>query len=147
MSYVLEWRLTGSKSDGLSIVRQVRVFRNAGGLKTFLRSRRFRRLAAPELRIQLRARDADAEEVITTIDAAMTWDPGSCSLPPPLLQSQWERELSALSVRAMMIDRWREELHSAQQLGLLNVEQIRALLGALEAMLVEGDPMAAASSN
>jgi len=138
MSYVLEWRMRGSNSQALSIVRQVRVFRNAGGLKAFLRSRRFRRHSAPELRIQLRVRDSTAEEVLTTIEAALGWDPSCSRLPPPLVQSQWARELSALSVRAMLVDRCRQELQSAQQLGLLSVEQITCLVTALEAMLVEG---------
>lgn len=138
MSYILEWRVSSSESQALSIVRQVRVFRNAGGMKAFLRSRRFRRHAAPELRIQLRARDSTAEEVLTTIEAALGWDPACSRLPPPLVQSRWAREISALSVRAMLVDRWREELHSAQQLGLLSIEQVTSLLATLEAMLVEG---------
>lgn len=136
MSYVLEW-ITGNSGNRSSIVRQVRVFRHANGIKAFLRSRAFQRHAGAEIRIQLREGRSTSEEVITSVDSALVWDPGSIRLPEALPDSNWKRELSSLSVRAGLLRRWRTELEAAEQLGVLEVDQVVTLVAALEIMIAE----------
>lgn len=136
MSYVLEW-ITGNSSNRSSIVRQVRVFRHANGIKAFLRSRAFQRHAGAEIRIQLREGHSTSDEVITSVDSALAWDLVSSRLPEPLPDSNWKRELSSLTVRAGLVRRWRTELEAAEQLGVLEVDQVVTLVAALEIMIAE----------
>lgn len=134
MGYLIEW-VTESSAELPGLVRQVRVFKNAGGLKAFLRSRHFRKHAGPELRVQIRGKATHSQEVITTRDAILNWDPGKSRLPEPLLQSNWAKDLAALNFRAVLIQRWRAELQIATGLKLLNENQVATLVGALELML------------
>jgi hypothetical protein len=134
MTYVLEWQI-GEDRSPTSLMRQVRVFKNANGLKAFLRSRAFRRRAGPELRLMYRSGESRQSQVITTIEAALGWDPIRSRLPPPLVHAIWTDKLTALSVRALLVERLRKELVEAKELGLLSLDDVDMLVAALEAML------------
>lgn len=135
MAYILEWQ-TDKDRDPMCLIRHVRVFRHASGLKAFLRSRAFRRLAGSEVRLQHRSRDLQPEAVITTIDAVLGWNPAVSRLPPTLVGSDWAEALTAMSLRGHLVERMTAELGTAQQLRLLSDEQALALLRLLKEMLV-----------
>lgn len=136
MSYLLEWQ-TDEDRDPLCLVRHVRVFRNAGGLKAFLRSRAFQRLAGSEVRLQHRARGQKPEAVITTIAAVLSWDPGAQRLPPALADSAWAEALTALSLRGQLIERMAAEFGTAQRLDLLSADQAQQMLALLHMLLTQ----------
>lgn len=137
MAYVLEWQ-TDEDRDPLCLIRHVRVFRNAGGLKAFLRSRAFRRLAGSEVRLQHRARDQRPDAVISTIEGVLGWDPAASRLPPPLAGSAWAEALTAISLRGHLVERLTAELSTAQHLQLLTEAQAQKLIDALKGMLLAG---------
>lgn len=135
MAFILEWQ-TDEDRDPLCLIRHVRVFRNAGGLKAFLRSRAFKRLARGEVRLQHRARDQRPDAVITTIEAALGWDPTISRLPPPMVGSAWAEALTAISLRGHLVERLTAELATAQHLRLLTDAQAHKLIDALKDMLL-----------
>ncbi len=136
MSYILEWQ-AGAVHDPSWLIRQLRVFRSASGLKTFLRSRAFRRLASEEIRLQRREGGRVGVAVITTVTATLGWSPEASALPPPLVHSAWADALNAMNVRGHLIERMAAELGTAVALDLLTREQIAALMSTLQIMLAE----------
>lgn len=134
MAYVLEWQ-AGIDSDPRSLIRHVRVFRDAGGLKAFLRSRAFQRLAGPELRIEYRPRGRRPHAVITTCAAALGWDAGASRLPPPLVRSAWSETLSAMALRAQFTQRVVEVLRAGVEMQLLREEDFDLLAATLREIL------------
>lgn len=136
MAYLLEWQ-TDEDRDALCLIRHIRVFRGAGALKAFLRSRAFRRQAGNEVRVQHRARRVRPEAVVTTIEAVLAWNPEASCLPLPLAHSAWAEALTAISLRGHLVEHLAAELGTAQRLALLSEHQVAALLAELRAMLAE----------
>lgn len=137
MAFILEWQADEDR-DPLCLIRHIRVFRRAGALKAFLRSRAFRRVAGSEVRLQHRVRGQRPDAVITTIEAVLAWDPADSRLPPPLMGSAWAEALTAISLRGYLIERMTAELGTAQRLKLLTDAQVQALIQTLNEMLLAG---------
>lgn len=136
MAYLLEWN-SHSSGDARSLVRQVRVFRSANGLKAFIRTRAFRKIASAELRVELRSRRNTLASAITTAENVLAWNTQESRLPAALQDSAWAKELRNMTVRASFLQNWHRDLQSAEKLGLLKEDQVTVILAALEIFLKE----------